>query len=92
MIHGMDVETAQRYIETVDKINEIVDKIYAISYVMGAFSSIEQGEINLNPNAVGYLGKEISNDVIRISELLDDHFISRVEVLLELEALKNNDE
>ncbi len=92
MIHGMNLETAKRYVETVDKINEIVNRVYALSYMVSVFSVIEPGTMDINPDAVGFLGKEISNDVIRISEILDDHFISVAGVSLELEALKNNDE
>jgi hypothetical protein len=40
MIHGMSIETARRYIETIDEINKIVDKIYAIAYIISVFSVI----------------------------------------------------
>ena len=88
MIHGMSEETARRYIETIDEINKIVDKIYAIAYMIGVLSVVEQGAIDIRPDAVGFLGKEMANEVLRIPELLDDHFMSRAEVLLELEAFK----
>jgi hypothetical protein len=43
MIHGLSVDTARRYIKTIDEIGKIVDKIYAIAYMMSAFSEIEDG-------------------------------------------------
>ncbi len=92
MIKGMNVETAHPYVKTVDEINKIVNKIYAISYMIGVFSVVEQGEIDINPDALGYLGNEISSEVIRISEILDDHFISLAEVMLELDALESINE
>jgi hypothetical protein len=91
MIHGMSVDTARRYIETVDEINTIVDKIYAIAYMISLLSVIEEGSIDIKPDAVGYLGKEIAHEVVRISELLDDHFASRAAILCELEAHKDDE-
>ena len=91
MIHGMSEETARRYIEIIDEITKIVDKIYAIAYMIGVLSVVEYGAIDIRPDAVGFLGKEMANEVLRIPELLDDHFIPRAEVLLELEALKDDE-
>ena len=91
MIHGMSQETARRYIETIDEITKIVNKIYAIAYMIGVFSVIEHGALDINPDAVGFLGKEMANEVLRIPELLDDHFMSRAEIVLELEALKDDE-
>jgi len=90
MIHGMSVDTARRYIETVDEINAIVDKIYAIASMISVLSVIEEGSVDIKPDAVGYLGKEIAHEVVRISELLDDHFASRAAILCELEAQKDD--
>ena len=91
MIHGMSVETARRYVKTVDEINNIVNKVYSLAYMISVFSVVEHGAIDINPDALGYLGKEISNEVIRISEILDDHFISEAEIMLELEALEEDE-
>ncbi len=92
MIKGMNVETAHRYVKIVDEINNIVNKVYSLAYMISVFSVVEHGAIDINPDALGYLGKEISSEVIRISEILDDHFISLAEVMLELDALENNHE
>jgi len=91
MIHGMSVDTARRYIETIDEIGKIVDKIHAIAYMISVFSVIEDGAIEIKPDAVGFLGKEMAHEVVRITELLDDHFMSRAEIILELEALKDDE-
>jgi uncharacterized protein Yka (UPF0111/DUF47 family) len=91
MIHGMSVDTARRYIKTIEEIEKIVDKIHAIAYLMGAFSEIEEGAIEIKSSVVGYLGKKIANDVLKIIELLDDHFMSRAAIVLELEALKDDE-
>jgi hypothetical protein len=84
MIHGMSVETARRYVKCVDEINVIVNKIHSLAYMIGVFSVVEHGVIDINPDVLGYLGQEIAHEVIRISEILDDHFVSRAEILLEL--------
>ena len=91
MIHGMSADTARRYIDTVDEINKIVDKIYALAYMLSVFSIVEDGAIDIKPDALGYLGKEITREVVRITELLDDRFMSRAEVILELKALKDDE-
>lgn len=91
MIHGMSVETARRYVKTVDEINNIVNKVYSLAYMISVFTVVEHGAIDINPDALGFLGKEISNEVIRISEILDDHFISEAEIMLELEALEDDE-
>ena len=91
MIHGMSVDTARRYIKTADEINKIVSKIHALAYMIGIFSEVEHGAIDINPDSVGFLGKEIANDVLRISEILDDYFMSRAEIMLGLEALEDEE-
>jgi hypothetical protein len=91
MIHGMNVDIARRYIKTIEEIEKIVDKIHAVAYLMSVFSEIEDGAIEIKPSVVGYLGKRIANDVLRITELLDDHFMSRAAIMLELEALKDDE-
>ncbi len=91
MIYGMSVETARRYIETIDEITKIVNKIYSIAYMISIFSVVEHGAIDINPDALDFLGKEIAYEVLRIPELLDDHFMSRAEIFLELEALKDEE-
>jgi hypothetical protein len=68
-----------------------VYNIHAIAYLMSAFSEVEDNEIELKPTVIGYLGKRIAEDVLRITELLDDNFASRAEVELELNAIKDNE-
>ena len=89
MIKGMDIDTARRYIKTVEAIEEIVYNIHAVAYLMGTFSEIDDGAIELKPSVIGYLGKKIAEDVLRITELMDDHFASRAEVELELNTIKD---
>ena len=91
MIKGMDIDTARRYIKTIEAIEEIVYKIHAVAYLIGTFSEIDDGAIELKPSVIGYLGKKIAEDVLRITELLDDHFASRAEVELELNTIKDNE-
>jgi hypothetical protein len=91
MIHGMSVDIARRYIKTIEEIEKIVEKIHAVASLMGAFTDIEDDVIEIKSSVVGYLGKKIANDVLRITELLDDHFMSRAAIVLELEALKDDD-
>jgi hypothetical protein len=88
MIYGMSVETAQRYIKCVDKINDTVNKIHALAYMISVFSVVEHGAIDINPHVVGYLGQEIAQEALRISEILDDYFVSRAEIMVELKAYK----
>ena len=89
MIQGMRIDTARRYLEVRDEIEEIVHKIHAYAYLMSVFWEIDEGTIEIQSLVIGYIGKMISDDVLRIIEHLDDHFVSRAEVALELEALKN---
>ena len=91
MIHGMSVDTARRYIQAINKIEKIVDNIHAIAYLMGVFSEIEDGVLEIKPTVVGHLGKKIANDVLKITSLLDDDFISTAAVKLELKALKDDE-
>ena len=91
MIHGMSVDTARRYIQVINEIEKIVDKIHAIAYLMGVFSEIEDGVLEIKPTVVGHLGKMIANDVLKITSLLDDDFISTAVVKLELETIKDDE-
>jgi len=58
---------------------------------MSAFSVIEDGAIEIRPSVVGFLGQEMAREVLRITELLDVHFVSRAAVILELKALKDDE-
>jgi uncharacterized protein Yka (UPF0111/DUF47 family) len=91
MIHGMSIDTARRYIKIMEEIEKIVDKIHAVAYLMSAFSDIEEGTIEIKASVVGYLGKKIANDILKITSLLDDGFMSRAAIVLELEALKDDE-
>ena len=91
MINGMDIETARRYINVMDTIHSIVDAIYARAQLMGQFSECEEGSVDLQPSVVGYFGKSIAYDVLRINELLDNNFASYLDIKLELEALKDDE-
>ena len=91
MIQGMSVDTARRYIQVINKIEKIVDNIHAYAYLMSVFSEIEDGVVEIKSTVVGHLGKKIANDVLKITSLLDDDFISTAAVKLELEALKDDE-
>ena len=80
MINGMDIETARRYVEAMDQIDKIVDKVHALAYMMSLLCEIEEGQVDIKPFCVGYLGKMIATDVLRITEHLDNDFVSILEV------------
>ena len=85
MINGMDIETARRYVEAMDQIENIVDKIHCLAYMMSLLCEIEEGQVEIKPFCVGYLGKMIADDVLRITECLDNEFASILEVKQMLE-------
>ena len=80
MINGMDIDTAQRYIKAIEQIEKIVDKIHCLAYMMSLLCEIEEGQVNIKPFCVGYLGKMIATDVLRITEHLDNDFVSILEM------------
>ena len=80
MINGMDIETARRYVKAIEKIEEIVDKIHCLAYMMSLLCEMEEGQVQIKPFCVGYLGKMIATDVLRITEHLDNDFVSILEV------------
>lgn len=90
MIKGMDIDTARRYIKVMKEIQKIVDKIHALADMMGMIYETEEKGIEIKPATIGYFGKTIAIDVLRIIEQLDEHFVSSTEVMLELEALQND--
>lgn len=91
MIKGMDIETARRYIKTMNKIDKLADKIYALASMMSVLSDIDEDAVDIKPATVGYFGETIARDVARIIECLDDNFASRAELELELESIGNDD-
>jgi hypothetical protein len=90
MIQGMSIDTARSYLKVMGEIEEIVHKIHAYAYLMSVFLEIDEGTIEIQSLVIGYIGKMIADDVLRIIEYLDDHFASRTEVELELEAMEND--
>jgi hypothetical protein len=92
MIKGMDIETARRYIRTMEKIDKLADKIYALASMMSVLSDIDEDAVDIKPAAVGYFGQTIARDVARIIECLDNDFASGMEIRLELESIGNGDE
>ena len=90
MIKGMDIDTARRYLEVMDEIEDIVYKIHAYAYLMSVFWEIDEGTAEIQSLVIGYIGKMIAHDVLSIIERLEDHSASRAEVELELESLEND--
>lgn len=86
MIKGMSIETASKYVLVMDQIEEIVDRIHCLAYMMSLFCKIEEGIVDIKPFCVGYLGKMIATDVLLITDYLDNEFVSIVEVKQELEG------
>ena len=84
MIKGMDIETARRFINVRDTIQGIVDAIYARAHIMSQFRDCDEGSVDLQPAVVGYFGKIIADDVLKITELLDNKFASYADVKLSL--------
>ncbi|MDY7037215.1 MAG: hypothetical protein SV375_13750 [Thermodesulfobacteriota bacterium] len=80
MIKGMSIETASRYVLVMDQIEKIVDKIHCMAYMMSLCCEIEEGQVEIRVHCVGYLGKMIATDVLRITECLDNEFASILEV------------
>jgi hypothetical protein len=89
MINGMNMETARRYVLVMDQIEKIVDKIHALAYMMSLLCEIEEGQVHIKPFCVGYFGKMIATDVLRITEYLDNDFVSILEVKKSLEKTEN---
>ena len=90
MIKGMDIDTARRYVNTRQSLDDLAERIYAQAYTLSLLFDLPQEQININSHAIGYLGKMIADDVLRIIEHLDDHFASMAKVEIELEALEND--
>ena len=89
MVKGMDIETACYYLKVRDKVDDLIEKIYASAYIMSLLFDLPQEHIRINSHAIGYLGKMIADDVLRITEHLDDDFVSTTELKLELEDIEN---
>jgi len=89
MIKGMEIETARRYVKTRHRVDDLVERIYTSAYTLSLLFDLPQEQININSHAIGYLGKMIADDVLKIIEHLDDHFASRAVVELELEVMEN---
>ncbi len=79
MIKGLDLELARQYVKVMDQIEKIVDRIHALGYMMSFFEEIEEGTVEIKPLFIGTLGKTIAQDVLRITELLDNDFVSILE-------------
>jgi hypothetical protein len=79
MPKGMDFELARRYVKVMDQIEKIVDHIYAIGYMMSFFEQIEEGTVEIKPFFIGTVGKTIAEDVLKITSLLDNDFVSIAE-------------
>ena len=91
MIKGMDTDTARRYAKVMNQIEKIVDKIHALAYMMSLCCEIEEGQVAIKPFCVGYFGEMIATDVLRITEHLDNDFVSILDVKQALEGNEKPD-
>ncbi|MDY7035044.1 MAG: hypothetical protein SV375_02605 [Thermodesulfobacteriota bacterium] len=88
MIHGMEKNTARQYLAVMDKISDIADRIHALADIMSMFLEIAEGEVQIKPRTVGYIGKMITTDVMWMVSYLDNDFASSSDIEL---FLKNTD-
>jgi hypothetical protein len=79
MLKGMDRELARKYVEVMEQIEKIADHIYALGYMMSFFEEIEEGTVEIKPFFIGTVGKSIAEDVLKITSLLDNDFVSVLE-------------
>lgn len=57
------------------ELHDLIDEIYALAYIISLlFEEVENADIRVNPHAVARLGKMITDNVVRISELLPDKY------------------
>ena len=91
MIKGMDLELARRYVKVMDQIEKIVDNIHAIAYIMSLLCELDEGQAHIRPYPIGYLGKMIANDVLWITSILENDFVSSTEIKLKLKENENSD-
>ena len=85
MLNGMEKETARRYIKVLEKIEDIVDKIHAVAYLMSLLCELEEGQADIRPFTIGCLGKMIAQDVLLITSLLENDFASTTDIMIRLE-------
>ena len=82
MINGMNIETARRYLETRDKLDIIIDRIYAIAYLQSLLDDpIDEMKIDSLP--LGKIGKVIAQNILKINETLDE-FESFIDITIQL--------
>ncbi len=84
MIQGMNTNTARRYVTTVNKISVHADRIYALADILSMLAQLDEKTISIDPRSLGCVGKTILGEVIRITETLDDEFVSVPDVEREL--------
>ena len=85
MLIGMDLELAQQYVKVRTEIERLVDNIHAISRMMSSFEDMEEGTVDLKPGYIGRLGKNIADDALKITYLLDNDFVPAHDIQTALE-------
>ena len=85
----MTIDTAQRYLKAMAKVEKLADKIYAISYIMSILTEFMDEPNPLETYPIGTIGKIISHDILLITSYLDD-FVPTVSVSIDLDAMGNN--
>jgi acetolactate synthase small subunit len=91
MIKGMAPVLARQYVKVIEQIERLVDRIHALGYMMSLFEQIEEGAMEIKPVFIGTMGKAIAEDVLRITEILDNDFVSVAEVKLMLETREDKE-
>ena len=71
-IKGMDRETLKCYLATRKTVGKLVDRIGALSHLLGLLKHCGDDTVEVSANALGTLGDMLDADVCAIQEELDE--------------------
>ncbi|MCP4717127.1 MAG: hypothetical protein GY868_18525 [Deltaproteobacteria bacterium] len=90
MIHGMKIKTARRYVTAIKQIDQHVDRIHALADILSLLINLDDERIWIDPRSLGCIGQTLATEVLRITERLDDEFVSVAEVERALKSLEES--
>ncbi len=90
LIYGMDLATARRYTAVMDRLTGIADRIHALADMMSRLQELPEGQVQIKPGTIGYIGKMITTDVLWMISHLDDDFACSADVASALKQTEDS--
>lgn len=80
LIQGMDEKVARKYLIARTKIKRRIDDIYFMASFIQILEKFSDESVSVNPQSIGHLGQILARNVCEIHSILEDDFVSEIDL------------